>query len=101
MRRAIRFELTAQTEILDALSYVESQKTGLARKLATQIHSAVEKVREHPLRYPTYFGKFQRYRVDRFQYAVVYVVEPNDTISVAGFVHLMQDPERLKKRFGG
>jgi plasmid stabilization system protein ParE len=100
MKRRFRIVPRARADFLDAFEYLESQQRGLAKRLSTLIRIALFEIRDHPNRFPKLRGRYRRYRVSPFKYAIVYFVDADATIVVEAFFHLMRNPKRLDDRLG-
>lgn len=100
MPRPVRLDPVAKAELLQALDHLEYQRPGLAKRFAQLFRAALDEIRSHPARFPVFTGAFHRYRIDPFQYAVIYRQDPSGGIVIASVFHLMRDQQRLKRRLG-
>ncbi len=93
-----RISEEARAEILDAFDYLRQQSPELPKYLSRLIRGGLAEIAEHPRRYPYYVGKYRKYRLDPFKYALLYREMPDGNVNVASFWHLMRDERRLRSR---
>ena len=98
MPHQVRLDPIAKTELLDAFDYLESQRPGLAKRFSQLFRAATEEISAHPARFPVFTGPYHRYRIDPFQYAIIYRLDETGTVFIASVFHLMRDQGRLKRR---
>ena len=85
------FDPEALVEVREAAAFYESAKAGLGRGFLDALDRAVSLIRYHPLMYRRIKGRFRRYLLRRFPYAVIYTVD-EDVIYVAAVMHLKRKP---------
>ena len=96
MTRAPVFRPQAEAEALEARSWYEARRIGLAEEFGAEIDAAVARIVESPLAFPRVRGETRRAVVSRFPYAL-YFQMTDDTIVVLA-VHGRQDPSRWHRR---
>jgi len=93
----VRFLPGARDEMREAYGFYEGRRKNLGREFALEVARAIEKIREHPMRWPVLSNGARRYLVDRFPYGVVYRVYA-DHVRVLAVMHLSQRPDYWKRR---
>ncbi len=89
--KALRLLIPAESEMLGAARYYESQAQGLGQDFLEKIESAFHDIGEHPERFPVIRSDIRRRLVHRFPYAIFYRVEPEEIIVLA-IAHLRRHP---------
>lgn len=87
----------AEQEVWDAAGWYEEQRAGLGADFLRRLEAATNAVLEHPLRWPTYRGRFRRYKLSKYPYGIVYAVE-TDHIYVVAVMHLKRRPDYWVRR---
>ena len=95
------FELhpSALLELNLAIEYYEERQTGLGWSFSQEVHSAIDRILEFPLAWPTILVPLRRCLIEGFPYGVIYF--PHQTyIYVVAIAHFNRQPnywvERLK-----
>jgi toxin ParE1/3/4 len=78
-------------ELRHAALFYEDCRESLGREFLDAVESAFDQIRKHPTLWRLLKGRFRRYLVQQFPYAVIYVVEGR-TIYVAAIMHLKRKP---------
>ncbi|MBI4027278.1 MAG: type II toxin-antitoxin system RelE/ParE family toxin [Verrucomicrobia bacterium] len=82
----------AKAELREAASYYERCRDDLGGEFLDAIELAFAQIRRHPTLWRLVKGRFRRYLVHRFPYAVIYAVE-GDTLFVAAIMHNKRKPD--------
>ena len=93
MSRALRVESEAVEELLEAASWYEDQRPGLGVELVHAVERTLARVLELPASFPPIMERplVRRALVDRFPYAVVFIVRA-DAIHVLAYAHAKRRP---------
>lgn len=83
----LRLDLSAQEEIRRAALFYEDCRDGLGQEFLDAIEAAFEHIQRHPTVWRILKGKFRRYLLQQFPYAV-----EGETIYVAAVMHLKRKP---------
>jgi len=79
----------AETEFLQAARWYERQQSGIGEEFLDELAETFQQIQEAPTRFPvletldTSEGKFQRCRLKRFPYVVVFHVAETETHIIA------------------
>lgn len=93
----LRFDPDALSELAGALDWYSARSAAAGRMFAVEIDRAVERLRESPLRWPTYLHGTRRARLRRFPFALVYRLGA-DEIQVIAVAHLHRRPGYWRSR---
>ena len=91
MSLAVTFHRAASTEFLEASSWYESKRIGLAAEFTAEIDHCVTLASEKPLQFPAVHKDIRRVIANRFPYAVYYRVEDQRIVVLAVF-HSSRNP---------
>lgn len=93
----LRFHPQALAEFKDAARYYETRQPGLGARFYTSIETALQKIAEAPLLWPTLDQDVRRCLTRIFPYAILYTVEPEYVLIVA-VMHCHQKPDYWRNR---
>jgi len=82
----------AEQELAEIVEYYNDQRPGLGYEFAAEAKRGFRRIQEHPVAWPSFSSRSRRYLTDRFPYGILYTAR-NETILIAGFMHLRQDPQ--------
>jgi plasmid stabilization system protein ParE len=81
----------AKAELRHAASFYEDSREGLGQEFLDAVESAFAHIRRHPMLWRVLKGRFRRYLMHGFPYAVIYTIDGR-TIYVAAVMHLKRKP---------
>lgn len=87
----------AEQELTEIVEYYNDQCPGLGYEFAAEVQRGFRRIQEHPTAWPIFSPRSRRYLTDRFPYGILYAAR-NETILIAGFMHLRQDPKSWAER---
>jgi len=93
----ITFLVPAETELLDAVAYFNSQSEGLGYEFAAEVKKTIERIVQYPEAWFQLSKRTRRCRTNRFPYGVIYQVRGENLLVVA-VMHLSRDPQTWKGR---
>lgn len=93
----IRFDPEALAELTGAMDWYSVRSERAARMFVIEFERAVLRLRESPLRWPTYRHGTRKARLRRFPFAIVYRVGTDD-IQVIAVAHLHRRPGYWRNR---
>lgn len=89
----VEYHDEANSDILRAIAFYQSQGPGLAERLQQELDAAIKAVMEAPTRWALWRGgPLRRYVLETFQYAVCYEFESPDLIRIVILRHHSQKP---------
>jgi plasmid stabilization system protein ParE len=96
--RAVIFTRAARAELIDAQDWYENESPGLGRRFRAAVDAVVERMRTNPRQFPVVHEDIRRALLLRFPYALMFVIEPDDAVTVIACFHGSRDPERWQRR---
>ena len=91
------FHAEAADELASAISFYEGQAVGLGAEFDEQVRRAIRSIKESPDRWPLLKGGVRRCLVERFPYAIRYLVK-SDCIFIVAVAHGKRKPEYWSHR---
>ncbi|MBK8464635.1 MAG: type II toxin-antitoxin system RelE/ParE family toxin [Chloracidobacterium sp.] len=91
MNYCVEISPAADFEIADSIQWYEKQEIGLGRQFEVILESAIESIRQDPIRFPKVDGEIRRAIVRRFPFIILFT-GTNSTISVFAVFHTSRNP---------
>lgn len=85
------FHPEAESDLDAAMDYYESCAVGLGLDFALEVHTAIQRICEHPKAWPVLEGEVHRCQTRRFPYGILYAVE-RDSVIILAVMHLHRKP---------
>jgi len=92
------FTLAARAELIDAQDWYENEAPGLGRLFRAAIDAVIERMRANPRQFPVVNKSIRRALLRRFPYALMFVIEADETLTVIACFHGSRDPAHWQKR---
>lgn len=92
------FTKAARAELVDAQDWYEEEAPGLGRQFRAEVDATSERISAHPRQFPIIYKKLRRALLRRFPYALMFVIEPDETLTVIACFHGSRDPRRWQRR---
>jgi plasmid stabilization system protein ParE len=96
--RSVIFTQPARQEFIDAQNWYENESPGLGRRFSAAAEAAVERIAANPLQFPVVYRNIRRALLRRFPYALMFVVESDNSVTVVACFHGSRDPMRWQRR---
>jgi len=93
----IRFHPEADSEMVDAAVWYESQQKGLGKRFVTAVQDAFNRIQLNPELYTLVEGDVRRCPTKTFPFGVLFRIKP-DLIVIMAVMHLHRDPNYWKIR---
>ena len=90
----------ANAEMREAALFYEDCREGLGQEFLDAVEMGFDQIALHPAMWRRLKGRFRRYLIQRFPYAVIYALE-SDVIYVAAVMHLKRKPAYWRGRAKG
>ena len=84
-------DVEAKQEMREAALFYEAAREGLGQEFLNAIDKAFVEIQRRPKLWRRFRGRFRRFILHRFPYAVVYALG-RDYIYVAAVMHMKRDP---------
>lgn len=95
--KAVRFHPDAESEMIDAAVYYETQQPGLGRRFLAAVQDAVNRIVLNPCLYPAVEHDVRRCLTKTFPFGVLFR-ERLGRIVIVAVMHLHRDPNYWKNR---
>ncbi len=96
--RPVIFTLAARYELIHAQDWYENEVTGLGRRFLSEVEAVIERMRANPQQFPAIHKSVRRARLQHFPYCLMFVMEPDDSLTVIACFHGSQNPIRWQGR---
>ncbi|MBN2685778.1 MAG: type II toxin-antitoxin system RelE/ParE family toxin [Pontiellaceae bacterium] len=87
----------AEEDLAEAVLYYNDQRPGLGHEFSDEVKRTFRRIQENPTAWTHISRRGRRCLTARFPYGVLYS-QHNETILIAGIMHLRQNPERWLDR---
>lgn len=88
----VLFSPAARAELIDAQDWYENEAHGLGRRFRAAVDTVVERMSANPRQFPVIYKSIRRALVRRFPYALMFVIEADETLTVIACFHGSRDP---------
>lgn len=88
---------SANAEMRDAAFFYEDCRDGLGQEFLDAVELAFGEITQRPMLWRILKGRFRRYLIHNFPYAVIYTIE-DDTIYVVAIMHMKRKPDYWQDR---
>ncbi len=96
----IRFSKPAQLEVDDAVTWYDTQSSGLGTQFLDDLDRTVRRIVAYPLSCQEVEPELRRCLFSRFPYGIIYGID-GDTIIVIAVAHLHREPRYWINRMSG
>ncbi|MFH1259459.1 MAG: type II toxin-antitoxin system RelE/ParE family toxin [Elusimicrobiota bacterium] len=91
----IRFLLSSENELEEAVDYYNSQSEGLGFEFAAEIKSTLQRIIQYPKAWTEISKRTRRCRTNKFPYGVIYQTR-EEVILIVAIMHLHRKPRTWK-----
>lgn len=95
--KVVKFHPDAESEMIGAAVYYETQQPDLGRRFLASVQDAVNRIRLNPHLYPVVELNVRRCLAKTFPFGVLFKELP-DKIVIMAVMHLHRDPDYWKTR---
>jgi plasmid stabilization system protein ParE len=92
------FTRAASAELMEAQGWYEDEVPGLGRLFRQAVETVIERMSTNPRQFPVIYKNVRRALLRRYPYALMFVIEPGDTLTVVACFHGSRDPALWQKR---
>jgi plasmid stabilization system protein ParE len=93
----IEFLAPAEIELIDGISYYNTQSEGLGFEFAAEVKRTIERIIQYPEAWTKLSKRTRRCRTNRFPYGVIYQVK-EETLLIVAVMHLSREPQIWESR---
>jgi plasmid stabilization system protein ParE len=88
----------ARAELIGAQDWYENKAPGLGRRFRAAVDAVVQRMSAAPRQFPVIYKNVRRALLRRFPYALMFVIEADETLAVIACFHGSRDPAHWEKR---
>ena len=92
------FTQRARAELIDAQDWYENEAPGLGRRFRTAVDAVIQRMSANPRQFPVVYRSIRRALLRRFPYALMFVIEADESLTIIACFHGSRDPEHWQKR---
>ena len=92
------FAPRARAELIDAQDWYENEVPGLGRRFRAAVDAVVERMCANPRQFPVIYKSVRRALLRRFPYALMFVLEADESLTVIACFHGSRDPAHWQRR---
>ncbi len=94
----VSFTAHARAELIDAQDWYENEAAGLGRRFRAAVDDVVQRMSAIPHQFPAIYKDVRRALLRRFPYALMFVIEADETVTVVACFHGSRDPAHWRAR---
>ena len=83
MALEVKYHWAAEAELLNEISYMESQANGLGKRLFNEVLLAEKRIQELPLSSPEVRAGIRKLVLRKFRYSLYYTIEKRSVVILA------------------
>lgn len=95
--KPVRFHPSAESEMIEAASYYESQQHGLGGRFLVCVQAAINRIQLNPELFPKVDGDVRRCLTSTFQFGVMFRIQTEE-LQIVAVTHLHRKPGYWKNR---
>jgi plasmid stabilization system protein ParE len=95
---SVIFTPAARAELIDAQDWYENEAPGLGRRFRAAVDVVIERMNINPRQFPVVYKSIRRALLRRFPYALMFVIESDETLTVIACFHGSRDPAHWQRR---
>jgi plasmid stabilization system protein ParE len=84
--------------LIDAQDWYENEAPGLGGGFRAAVDAVVERMSANPRQFPVVYKSIRRALLRRFPYALMFVIEADETLTIIACFHGSRDPAHWQKR---
>lgn len=98
LTRPVILTPAARYELIHAQDWYENELPGLGRRFLAEVEAAIERMQTNPQQFPTIHKNVRRALLRHFPYCLMFVIEPDDSLTVIACFHGSRNPIRWQGR---
>jgi toxin ParE1/3/4 len=92
------FTPIARQELIDAQEWYESEAPGLGRRFFAAVDTVIERMTANSRQFPVVHRNIRRALLKHFPYALIFLIEDDDGLTVIACFHGSRDPVSWQRR---
>lgn len=83
---------------MDARDWYEQEVPGLGLRFRAEVDAVITRMRANPQQFPTVHKSVRRALLRHFPYILMFLIEPDESLTVIACFHGSRDPIQWKRR---
>ncbi len=96
--RTLAFSPAAESEMYKASDWYEDELSGLGERFLSDVEATAARVVSNPRQFPVIYRHVRRAMLEHFPYALMFLVQEDESVSVISCFHSSRDPLRWQER---
>jgi len=92
------FTPIAREELIEAQDWYENEAPGVGRRFRVAVDAVIKRMSANPRQFPVVYKNIRRALLRHFPYALMFIIDPDETLAVLACFHGSRDPERWQRR---
>ena len=84
--------------MIDAKDWYENEAPGLGRNFRAAVDAVIQRMSANPWQFPVVYKSIRRALLRHFPYALMFVIEADETLTVIACFHGSRDPKHWQKQ---
>lgn len=84
--------------MIDAQDWYENEAPGLGRNFRAAVDAVIQRMSANPWQFPVVYKSIRRALLRHFPYALMFVIEADETLTVIACFHGSRDPMHWQKQ---
>jgi plasmid stabilization system protein ParE len=84
--------------LIDAQDWYENEASGLGRNFRAAVDAVIQRMSANPWQFPVVYKSIRRALLRHFPYALMFVIEADETLTVIACFHGSRDPKHWQKQ---
>ena len=84
--------------MIDAQDWYENEASGLGRNFRAAVDAVIQRMSANPWQFPVVYKSIRRALLRHFPYALMFVIEADETLTVIACFHGSRDPKHWQKQ---
>ena len=84
--------------MIDAQDWYENEAPGLGRNFRAAVDAVIQRMSANPWQFPVVYKSIRRALLRHFPYALMFVIEADETLTVIACFHGSRDPKHWQKQ---
>jgi plasmid stabilization system protein ParE len=84
--------------LIDAQDWYENEAPGLGRNFRAAVDAVIQRMSANPWQFPVVYKSIRRALLRHFPYALMFVIEADETLTVIACFHGSRDPMHWQKQ---
>lgn len=96
--KRVIFTPIAREELIEAQDWYENEAPGVGRRFRATVDAVIRRMSANPRQFPIVHKNIRRALLRHFPYALMFVIDTDETLTVLACFHGSRDPEQWQRR---